>query len=174
VILRRELPRDRAAVFGVHSAAFAPPDRGHVPEARLVDALRDEGDAIAALSLVALANDEVVGHVACSRAAIDGRHCVGLGPLGVLPSHQGRGVGHALMHGVLSAADVLEEPAVVVLGAPSYYRRFGFLLALPLGIRPADPRWSEHLQVRPLNAWDGSLHGTFHYAPAFARLGSGD
>jgi putative acetyltransferase len=94
---------------------------------------------------------------------------VGLGPLGVLPSCQGRGVGHALTHAVLAAADALNEPAVVVLGAPSYYGRFGFLPALPMGILPTDPGWSEHLQVRPLTAWDCSLHGTFHYAPAFTR-----
>jgi putative acetyltransferase len=54
VILRREVPIDRAAIFAVHTAAFARPEGGDVPEARLVDALRDHGDVVPALSLVAL------------------------------------------------------------------------------------------------------------------------
>lgn len=56
------------------------------------------------------------------------------------------------MHGVLAAADALDEQAVVLLGEPSYYRRFGFALAAPLGLLPPDPAWTQHFQVRPLNA----------------------
>jgi len=170
VILRREVPNDRSAVFAVHTAAFARPDGGEVPEAKLVSALRGAGDVIPALSIVALINEEVVGHVVCSRASIDGRPSVGLGPLGVLPAYQRRGVGQALMHAVLAAADALDEPAVVLLGDLGYYRKFGFQLAEPLGILPTDPHWAEHFQVRPLNAWDGSLRGTFRYATAFDVL----
>jgi putative acetyltransferase len=74
------------------------------------------------------------------------------------------------MHGVLAAADALGEPAVVLLGDPDYYRRFGFVLAEPLGVLPPNPHWAPHFQVRPLRGWDESLRGTFHYAPAFDRL----
>jgi putative acetyltransferase len=170
VILRREVPNDRSAVFAVHTAAFARPDGGEVPEAKLVNALRVAGDVIPALSIVALIDEEVVGHVVCSRASVDGRPSVGLGPLGVLPAYQGRGVGQALMHAVLAAADALDEPAVVLLGDVGYYRTFGFQLAEPLGILPTDPRWAEHFQVRRLHAWHRSLRGTFRYATAFDGL----
>ena len=170
VIVRRELTDDQAAIFAVHAAAFARLDAGEVLEARLVDTLRGDGDVIPALALVALINDEVIGHVLCSRAAIDSFPCVGLGPLGVLPAYQRRGVGQALMHGVLAAADALDEPAVVLLGDPGYYRRFGFQPARPLGILATDPTWEEHLQVRPLHAWDGSLRGNIHFARAFDGL----
>jgi putative acetyltransferase len=170
VILRRETSADRAAVFAVHTAAFARDDGMEAPEARLVDWLREDGDIIPALSLVATLDDAVVGHVLCSRASVDGRPSLGLGPLGVLPAHQRRGVGQALMHAVLAAADALDEPAVVLLGDPSYYRRFGFVLAEPLGILPPDPAWAPHFQVRRLSAWHEALRGTFRYAPAFDRL----
>lgn len=128
VILRRETPIDRAAILAVHAAAFAHPEKIVSPEARLVDELRHDGDIVSGLSIVAEANSVVVGHVVCSRARIEDSASLGLGPLGVLPAHQRRGVGHPLMHAVLAAADALDEPAVVLLGDPGYYRRFGFML----------------------------------------------
>jgi putative acetyltransferase len=174
VILRRELPADRDAVAAVHRAAFGRP-RGagtpaEVPEARLVTELRADGSVIPGLSLVATAGDEIVGHVVCSRGSIGGHPAAGLGPLGVLPAHQRRGVGLALMHGILAAADALNEPAVLLLGNPGYYRRFGFRPAQALGVLPPGPGWAEYFQIRPLTAWDGALRGTFRYAAAFDRL----
>ncbi len=141
MILRRDLPADEAAVLAVHRAAFARPPSGangpaEVAEARLVQELHNDGSVIPGLSLAATAGDEIVGHVVCSRGSIDGRPAAGLGPLGVLPGYQRRGVGLALMHGVLAAADALDEPAILLLGNPGYYRRFGFLPAESLG-RPA-------------------------------------
>ena len=168
MIVRRELPQDRAAIFSVHTGAFG--GGGDVVEARLMDALRDDGDVIPALSLVATIDGGVVGHDVCRRATVDARRSLGLGPLGVLPAHQGLGVGQALMHAVVAAADALEEQSVVLLGDPVYYRRFGFVLGATVGLLPPDPSWVEHFQVRPLHAWDGSLRGTFRYAPAFGRL----
>lgn len=167
MIVRRELPEDHARIAAVHTAAFAGADP---VEARLVDALRADGDAMPALCLVATDGDGVVGHVMCSRATVDGRPAVALGPLGVLPACQRRGVGKALMHAVLAAADGLDEPAVVLLGDPAYYHRFGFVLAEPLGLLPPVPGWARHLQVRRLTSWDGALRGTFRYPPAFDGL----
>lgn len=176
MILRRELPADHDVVLAVHRAAFSKPRGGgadtpaEVAEARLVRELQADGSVIPGLSLVALAGDEITGHVVCSRGSIDGRPAAGLGPLGVLPAHQRRGVGMALMHGVLAAADALNEPAVLLLGNPGYYRRFGFLPAQTLGVLPPDPGWGEYFQIRPLTSWDATLRGPFSYAPAFARL----
>lgn len=170
MILRRALPDDRAAIFAVHTAAFARPDGNDVPEASLDNELSDDGSVIHGLSIVATLSDEVVGHVMCSHASVDGQASVGLGPLGVLPTHQRAGVGQALMHAVLAAADALNAQAVVLLGDPAYYRRFGFVLAATVGLLPPDPAWSEHFQVRLLHAWDGSLRGSFRYSPAFDHV----
>ena len=170
VIIRRELPHDRAAVRAVHAAAFMSPGDGVAPEAHLVDGLRNDGDAVGPLSLVAELGTEVVGHVMCSRGHIEGQPALGLGPLGVVPAHQHQGIGHALMYGVLAAADALDETCVVLLGDVGYYSRFGFELAEPLGVRPPNPGWTEHFQIRRLTAWSDTLRGTFHYAPAFDRL----
>jgi putative acetyltransferase len=108
--------------------------------------------------------------VVCSPATVDGQPSLGLGPLGVLPDRQRRGVGQALMHAVLAAADALGAPAVFLLGDPAYYRRFGFDLAVHAGVQPPEAQWREHFQVRRLTTWTDSIQGTFRYAPAFARL----
>ena len=145
MIIRRELPDDVDAIRAVHLAAFASPrgraapvaaeDAGAPPpdpvEARLVDELRaDAGAWLPELSLVAVGNDgEVIGHVVCTRGHVGGRPVLGLGPIGVLPDRQAGGVGAALMHAVLGAADALGEPLVALLGDPAYYRRFGFVTA---------------------------------------------
>lgn len=100
MLIRREIPGDERAITRVHTAAFAPGDNGTALGAELVDQLRADGDTIAALSLVAEIHHVVVGHGVGSRAHIDDSPSVGLGPLGVLPTHQQHGVGSALMHAV--------------------------------------------------------------------------
>ncbi|GAB7190642.1 N-acetyltransferase [Kineococcus sp. NUM-3379] len=173
--VRPEVPADAGAVAAVHTAAFAPPGArpgvaADVPEARLVAQLRRDGDTLPALCLVAEHGGSVVGSVVCSRASLGGRPCVALGPLGVLPAHQGRGVGSALVRAALAAADDLGEPAVVLLGHTTYYPRFGFRPAAGLGVVPPVPEWAPHFQVCPLTAWHPGAGGLFRYAPAFGRL----
>lgn len=152
----------------VHNAAFG--SGGDTVEAQLVDDLRVDGDIIAPLSIVAVVDGDVVGHVICSRASITNRPSIGLGPLGVMPGSQRRGIGQALMHAVLAAADALDAQAVALLGDPGYYSRFGFVAGATLGVLPPVPEWAGYFQVRALTAWDDSLRGTFRYAPAFDRL----
>lgn len=183
----RQTPDHDAAIRDVTAAAFADPDRPHEApaEAGLVDELRG-GDAwIERLSLVAAENSAaedgglasvvgdvatVVGHVLCTRAWLDRAPVLALGPLSVHPNHQRRGVGHALMHAVLGAADALDEPLVVVLGDLGYYGRFGFRPADEFGIVPPVPEWLQHFGVRPLSNYTVSLRGTIAYAEPFMRL----
>jgi putative acetyltransferase len=187
VIIRRERPAgagsagappaagDAAAIRAVHTAAFRPTTPGASPvEAPLVDDLRASAEWLPRLSLVAEVDEEVVGHVVCSRGWITtptgDRRVLGLGPLGVAPAHQGAGVGSALVHAVLGAADALDEPLVALLGAPAYYRRFGFEPARLHGAEAPDSSWGDHFQVRPLAAHDPALTGPFRYAAPFAGL----
>ncbi|GAA3878990.1 N-acetyltransferase [Saccharothrix violaceirubra] len=160
-MIRRETPADVDVIREVTSAAFAARPGG---EAGLVDALRADPGWIPALSLVAEVAGEVVGHAVATRASIG----VGLGPVSVRPDHQRAGVGSALLHAVLGAADALDEPAVVLLGNPAYYARFGFVLAADHGITPPVAEWAPHFQVRTLSAWTPSLAGPFTYAAPFS------
>ncbi|MEV7092203.1 N-acetyltransferase [Amycolatopsis sp. NPDC051045] len=172
MLIHRETAADQAAIHTVHSAAFRR-EEGLTPiEGPLVDELRAEGDLINALSLVAVHDGEVVGHVCCSRARLgdDTTAAVGLGPLGVLPGHQARGVGSALVHAVVGAADALGYGLVVLLGEPAYYSRFGFVTASDLAITSPDPQWGRYFQARTLAAYEPTQSGAFEYAPAFSRI----
>lgn len=178
MLIRREIPSDEVAVRAVTAAAFtgmpysAPsvePD-GVPGEATLVGLLRAGAAWIPELSLVACADDEVVGHVVCSRAAVGGAPALVLGPLSVRPDHQGRGVGSALVHAVLGAADALGEPLVVLVGDPRYYARFGFVPGTSLGLEPDDPGYTSAFQARPLAAYEPSLRGQFAGPAAFDEL----
>jgi putative acetyltransferase len=166
VLIRREQPGDVDAIHTVHLGAF-----DTSLEADLVRALRADPGWLPELSLVAEpddeATDQLVGHVVCTRAHLDGRPALGLGPLGVLPAHQRSGVGTALMHAVLAAADALGEPVVVLLGHSTYYPRFGFRPAARFGIEPPDPAWGDHFQARPLTTYTPGLRGAFRYAAPF-------
>ena len=172
MLIRRETPADQAAIHAVHSEAFRR-EPGVTPiEAPLVDELRADGDLINPLSLVAVRDGAVVGHVCCSRARLgaDPAIAVGLGPLGVLPAHQKSGVGSALVHAVVGAADALGHGLVVLLGDPAYYSRFGFVTASDLSITAPDPQWGPHFQARTLAAYEPTQAGAFEYAPAFSRI----
>ncbi|MEV1108417.1 GNAT family N-acetyltransferase [Micromonospora sp. NPDC049751] len=141
-------------------------------EATLVDALRVDDGWLPAYSLVAVDTDGlVVGHVVATRARVAGAPvALGLGPLGVLPGWQRRGVGSALMHAVLGAADARDEALVVLLGHPEYYPRFGFRPAVELGVTPPQPWGPQYFMARPLTAWHGSIRGEFRYARPFDDL----
>jgi len=178
VLIRREQPGDVERIRQVHCDAFRRPEHPDrdPPEAQLVDDLRASDDWIPELSLVAIvAGDgstdgggEILGHVVCTRGVIlPGTPVLGLGPLGVDPKHQRRGVGLALMHAVIGAADAMHEPLIALLGSPFYYPRFGFVRSTEHGIEPPNPHYGADFQVRTLAAHDPSIVGAFRYAAAF-------
>jgi putative acetyltransferase len=181
VIVRRERPADHAAVRSLHRAAFGTdPVTGvvraadDVPEARLVDELREDPGFLPYLSLVATDTgadgEDVVGHVIATRGWLEpfGTPVLGLGPLGVRPRDQGRAVGTVLVHALLAVAEAADEKLVALLGSPDYYRRFGFVRSTDLGVRPPDPRWGEHFQARRIGG--PPVEGTFRYAEPFDRV----
>lgn len=173
MLIRREGGGDIEVVRAIVSAAFALPDTPEsVPvEVTLLDRLRADKSWLPALSLVAAEplSGEVVGHVVCTRATIDARPVLGLGPLAVRPDWQRRGVGTALMHGVLAAAEALNEPLIGLVGDPNYYGRFGFRAASQYGIILPNREWEKYFQVRTLSAYR-PLMGTFVYAGPFNQL----
>ena len=124
--IREENRGDALAIRSVHEQAF-----GGDYEPRLVDMLRDVNRVI--LSLVAIVTDQVVGHVlfssVTSEPPSEDSRWAALGPIGVLPNYQGQGIGSRLVREGLGGCRSRGCVGVVLLGAPEYYSRFGFVRA---------------------------------------------
>lgn len=128
--IRSEETTDAPMVRAVNEAAFESSE-----EADIVDALRKREKSL--VSLVAEADGEVVGHIVFSPVTVSanpGVLLMGLGPMSVLPNHQRQGVGSALVREGLNRCLGMGCSAVVVLGHPEYYPRFGFVPASRYGI----------------------------------------
>ena len=131
MLVRDEQGRDRSEVYAVNLAAFDTPT-----EATLVDRLREEAQPV--VSMVAVDGERVVGHIMFSPVALSGHErlrIAGLGPMAVEPSYQGKGLGAALVRAGLKRCKEQGYGAVVVLGHPEYYPRFGFAPAGRSNIR---------------------------------------
>jgi putative acetyltransferase len=124
--IRPEQPEDIEAIRQITKAAFAPVEHSSQTEAAIVDALREAGALT--ISLVAVADGDVVGHVAFSPVAIDeaDKGWYGLGPVSVRPDRQKRGIGGTLIREGLGRLAQIAAKGCVVLGDPAYYGRFGF------------------------------------------------
>ena len=130
MLIRDEKEGDRDSVHAVNVSAFENPS-----EADLVDALRQQAQPV--VSLVAEENREVVGHIMFSPVSLSGHpnlKVMGLAPMAVLPVHQETGIGSALVRAGLEQCKQLDFVAVVVLGHPEYYPRFGFSPSSQFGI----------------------------------------
>lgn len=131
MLIRDETPEDRATVDALIASEF---DTG--TEADFVGQLRAGAEPV--VSLVAEAGGAVVGHVLLAPAPLEGPEgaaLMGLGCLAVLPEHQGRGIGSALLSAGLERCRALGFDGVVALGHTRFYSRFGFCPAARFGIR---------------------------------------
>ena len=172
MVVRPEERADYDAVAVVLTEAFGQPD-----ESLLVERLRSEGHHVEELTLVAELDGAVVGHVLFSRVVVeDGpgdatTPALALAPMAVLPAHQRNGVGSALVRSALERAEQRAEAAVIVLGHPAYYPRFGFLPAVSLGISAPWPDVpADAFMVRPLPAYTERCRGVVRYPRAFHTL----
>ena len=130
------------------------------------EALRVVRELEPEISLVYEEDGAIVGHVMLSRMEMGEHRPYQLSPLSVAPSHQSRGIGSALTREALRLADAQGEPLVLILGHPTYYPRFGFEPAAPLGLVPPRDFGDAWMAVK-LTAYDPSVRGRVVFPPAF-------
>lgn len=155
--VRESRAADMRALLDVHAQAFGAQEGPEIVE--LVSGLLEDPTAIPRLSLVALEDGKVLGHILFTRVTVDGSaepvNAQILCPLGVLPAVQGQGVGGQLIAAGLERLRQSGVELVFVLGHPDYYPRSGFTpagvhdLSAPYPILPQhDPAWMVH-ELRP-------------------------
>ena len=124
--IRPETPTDHETIYRLTKVAFQSMPFSDGSEADSIDALRDDGDLT--ISLVAICDAVLVGHIAFSPVSIEGRRdgWFGLGPVSVWPRLQGTGIGTVLVNAGRDRLRRIEADGCVLIGDPAYYGRFGF------------------------------------------------
>ncbi len=165
--VRPETPRDEQAIRHVNEVAFGRPN-----EADIADRVRASSGFVPDLSLVAVSGGQIVGHVMFSEATVQGDGnswtVLALGPVAVLPAFQRKGVGTTVIETGLIRAAELGYRAVVLIGHPTYYPRFGFVPASRFGLKPAITVPDDVFMARLLrpDGLDG-VEGQFSFPKAF-------
>ena len=163
--IREEQTDDIQSVHKLNALAFETE-----AEADLVDVLRENARPV--LSLVALDGDTIVGHIMFTPVELSGNpslNIMGLAPMAVVPDRQRCGIGSALATEGLDRCSKMGAGAVVVLGHPAYYPRFGFAPASTMNIDCEYDVPDDVFMVLELTA--GHLPGaggTIRYHKAFA------
>ena len=172
IAIRLETPGDEPGVRRVHELAFPGPE-----EAAIVDEIRRTAPPGWLSVLAAEPSGRIVGHVLLSPCPVENDNgtrvaeVLALGPVGVIPEVQFRGVGSALIAASVSLAVARGVPALVLLGQPHYYPRFGFGSARAAGLEPPADAWpDEAWMARLLPAWTDAMRGTVRYPAAFEPL----
>ncbi len=163
--IRNEIESDATAVRHVNLAAFETPE-----EADLVDALRNSAEGF--FSQVAEQDGEIVGNIVFSPVELVGfadAKIIALGPMAVLPTYQNQQIGTALVTAGIERCRTLGFGAIVVVGHPEFFPRFGFVPAenyqltpeweLPPGVFMALPLDPEYLTGKS---------GLIKYQPVFS------
>ncbi|MBL1256322.1 GNAT family N-acetyltransferase [Methylocystis sp. Sn-Cys] len=161
MIIRCEEPADVPEIRKIVEAVFPT-----LAEARLVEQLRSDGDAV--ISMIAVESGFVVGHVMLSKMGAP-FPALGLGPVAVAPDRQRKGIGGSLVRSALKEAEKEGWLGVFVLGDPDLYQKFGFDPALASGF--TSPYAGPHLMALSFNGTLPVATGIIDYAPAFAALG---
>ncbi len=160
--IRKSTETDKVEIEKIHTKAFGV-DKG--PEiTELVNGLFDDKTAVPMLSLVAVENGELIGHILYTKAVLTGADkpvsVQLLAPLAVLPDAQSKSVGSKLIKEGLRQLKESDVELVFVLGHPDYYPRCGFTPAGVLGFEAPYPIPDEHAGAWMVQALKGGVIGS--------------
>ena len=161
--IRHEQQQDIQTIEALTQAAFLNEQHSSHTEQFIVNQLRKDGQLT--ISLVALEQGAVVGHVAVSPVRISSGETdwYGLGPISVWPEQQGQGIGSQLMNAALEQLKQLGANGCVLLGDPEYYHRFGFKAYPELVLPNVPPKYFQAISfVNTIPKGRVSYHDAFN------------
>ena len=166
LVVRHERVGDERAVGELTERAFAAAPHASGTEHLIVAALRGAGAL--SVSLVAVLDGGIVGHVALSPVTVPdgGADWFGLGPISVAPERRRQGLGTRLVHAALDELRARGADGCVLIGDPRFYARFGFVAGTSLDYPGVDARY-----VQALSFGERTPSGTVAFHAAFDVAG---
>ena len=124
--IRQECKSDFKEVYKINKLAFE-----EESEAKLVELLRNINAFVPELSLVAVIDNNIVGHILFTKIKIVDNNqnefeSLALAPMAVKPKLQKKGIGGHLIKAGIDKASKMKFKSVIVLGHENYYPKFGF------------------------------------------------
>lgn len=165
--IRQEKPADYNAVYHVIKEAFANAEHADGNEQNLVVELRKGKSFVPELSLVAVEDEKIVGHILFTKAYVNGVEVLALAPLSVLPAYQNRGIGLSLIKQGHIIAHKLGYKYSVVLGHSKYYPKAGYVPASQYGIKAPFNVEDENFMAICLGGNKYKLNGIMEYDETF-------
>lgn len=162
ISIRLENENDFRNVENLTREAFWDVYKPGCDEHLVVHKIRKTDAFIKELDFVACNQEKIVGNVIYSKAKVINENneefeILCIGPLGVLPSYQGKGIGTLLMKHSIKVAKTLGYNAIVIFGNSNYYHRFGFENAKKYNIQTS---WGDNFEdFMVLELYEGSLEG---------------
>lgn len=171
IMIQQETPSDYQMVENLIKSAFKTAPHSDGNEHLLVNQLRNSPSFIPELSLIAKIGNEketskIVGHILLTKIQINNHTELALAPLSVLPEYQNQGIGKALINQAHTKAKALGFNAIVLLGEPNYYGKFGYQTASDFNITAPFDVPNEYYQVLFLSD-KTDICGTVVYDQAF-------
>lgn len=167
MLIRQAESSDYETIYSVVKCAFDSAEHADGNEQDLVNALSKSEAFIPELSLVAEIDGKIVGHIMFTKATVGDKTVLALAPLSVLPEHQRKGIGTALIVEGHKIAKALGYGYSIVLGSAEYYPRMGYLPAEKFGISAPFDVPNENFMACRLNSNEPNIRGIMKYANEF-------
>ena len=167
MIIRQERPEDYDTVYHVVKEAFENAEYTDGNEQNLVAALRKSKSFIPELSLVAVEDEKIVGHILFTKAFVNSIEVLALVPLSVLPKYQNRGIGLSLIKEGHRIAHELGYRYSVVLGYSEYYPKVGYIPASQYGVEAPFEVEDKNFMAICFDENGDKLNGIIEYDRAF-------
>lgn len=164
IIIRESKTSDNRAVSELVRASFGTGEGREI--SNLISDLFSDDSAKPRLSLVAMINKTLAGHILFTHASIKGSEkaisAAILAPLAVAPAYQSRGIGSQLVSRGLDMMKQSGTDLVFVLGYPEYYSRHGFSTAGIAGFEAPFPIPEKNSGAWMVQALRPGLIGNIH------------
>ena len=167
MIIRQERPEDYDTVYHVVKEAFENAEYTDGNEQNLVAALRKSKSFIPELSLVAVEDEKIVGHILFTKAFVNSIEVLALVPLSVLPKYQNRGIGLSLIKEGHRIAHELGYRYSVDLGYSEYYPNVDYIPASQYGVEAPFEVEDKNFMAICFDENGDKLNGIIEYDRAF-------